>query len=192
MDRLETPINLLLLYLLYYLHSSMDRLETLVSSTFGVHVFKFTFQYGQIRNISPPLHYMIQTPIYIPVWIDQKLTNITKHRNELFIYIPVWIDQKLLYKSLAVAFLRHLHSSMDRLETFTPLSNLFYFKLFTFQYGQIRNIMYFFARNRSKSIYIPVWIDQKLKKIVCHLDILDNLHSSMDRLETAAEYGLFA
>ena len=57
--------------------------------------------------------------------------------------------------------LMNLHSSMDRLETkpSNALSN--FLKVFTFQYGQIRNKAIKIPKSPCLIIYIPVWIDQK-------------------------------
>ena len=55
------------------------------------------------------------------------------------IYIPVWLDQKCSRNSSIVAF------SI----------------IFTFQYGQIRNLVPARAFLSIHFIYIPVWLDQK-------------------------------
>ena len=56
------------------------------------------------------------------------------------IYIPVWIDQKLPQVSTETTEPTYLHSSMDRLETLAKLYVSDGADLFTFQYGQIRNV----------------------------------------------------
>ena len=73
---------------------------------------------------------------------------------------------------------------MDRLETNTPYSKTCFYVVFTFQYGQIRNKKYFNVSFACYNIYIPVWIDQKLKRIKTVSSQGVYLHSSMDRLET--------
>ena len=162
----------------------MDRLETILNVGCGFSIVKFTFQYGQIRNISISHIVFTNREIYIPVWIDQKL-NITE------------------YQALLIF---NLHSSMDRLETLVSLTTEIYHKEFTFQYGQIRNLnatvkspccivftfQYGQIRNerfinnviKKQLIYIPVWIDQKHISVLMKQQIFSHLHSSMDRLET--------
>ena len=149
---------------LFDLYSSMDRLETVLLKSVGCHVFKFIFQYGQIRN-----HLLYKCL--------QKCKRI---------YIPVWIDQKQTTQICQVGYLKNLYSSMDRLETFSMFIVIPPKYLFIFQYGQIRNMFQSFNFRRIWGIYIPVWIDQKQK--LHHSIITDkcNLYSSMDRLETKA------
>ena len=53
---------------------------------------------------------------------------------------------------------------MDRLETNQAYQPMSYVTGFTFQYGQIRNAHYHVILLGMKSIYIPVWIDQKRYK----------------------------
>ena len=77
--------------------------------------------------------------IYIPVWIDQKLTVKKTSKIVHEIYIPVWIDQKQAETKLENKEKYNLHSSMDRLETLFYMIKLFSAFRFTFQYGQIRN-----------------------------------------------------
>ena len=57
---------------------------------------EFTFQYGQIRNSISDILIGITAIIYIPVWLDQKSTELYNDNN-----IQV-----------------HLHSSMVRLEIY--------------------------------------------------------------------------
>ena len=118
----------------------MDRLETTDPPDFYKDNSKFTFKYGQIRNL--------------------------KQRE--YIEVPR----------------QNLHSSMDRLETGVNNYVVAINKEFTFQYGQIRNVQ---CRQEYKAyfiIYIPVWIDQKLRNVFLFVDGMYDLHSSMDRLET--------
>ena len=81
---------------------------------------------------------------------------------------------------------------MDRLETFYLNDERVGYGLFTFQYGQIRNrkfknnLFFYFI------IYIPVWIDQKPSDSSSSDDSSDDLHSSMDRLETYIYLEIFA
>ena len=100
------------------------------------------------------------------------------------IYIPVWIDQKRRRHPISFCLIFYLHSSMDRLETLQRIFKRVSNSLFTFQYGQIRNLNSSKILLLLKKIYIPVWIDQKLYKLLKVQLILLNLHSSMDRLET--------
>ena len=51
----------------------MDRLETEKGRNITKNVKKFTFQYGQIRNLIDSQIRIYFKKIYIPVWIDQKL-----------------------------------------------------------------------------------------------------------------------
>ena len=51
---------------------------------------------------------------------------------------------------------------MDRLETGLGKISKSGIDLFTFQYGQIRNDIINYILFKIESIYIPVWIDQKL------------------------------
>ena len=53
----------------------MDRLETSGELDTLSLLKKFTFQYGQIRNIPPAEFTDPQPEVYIPVWIDQKRKN---------------------------------------------------------------------------------------------------------------------
>ena len=102
--------------------------------------FRFTFQYGQIRNLYTSYIFSPLSEIYIPVWIDQK---------------------------------PHTYAYAWRLKS-----------AFTFQYGQIRNCVFSQHQHNMIMIYIPVWIDQKLDLVSRRRTSYDNLHSSMDRLET--------
>ena len=72
----------------------MDRLETQKSRGMGLRTNEFTFQYGQIRNEFLIMSRGLGKDIYIPVWIDQKLSKHKIPRIYVEIYIPVWIDQK--------------------------------------------------------------------------------------------------
>ena len=64
---------------------------------------------------------------------------LTEGEPGTWIYIPVWLDQKLEREDNAVQRRVNLHSSMVRLETTYRIDSLFFSKIFTFQYGQIRN-----------------------------------------------------
>ena len=144
------------------LHSSMVRLE-IYSSLFRFFVINiFTFQYGQIRNSLPrnsitvlslhlhssmvrlemPYNFNISNPFLLFTFQYGQIRNITYYciqTKKKLIYIPVWLDQK---SKKAIDFdngMRHLHSSMVRLEI---------------------------KRKRAlcrggRKIYIPVWLDQK-------------------------------
>ena len=140
----------------------MDRLETFPTDQISAVSGLFTFQYGQIRNA----HYHV-------ILLGMKS-----------IYIPVWIDQKRITNNQSKTELKNLHSSMDRLETRLISRCPPSYDKFTFQYGQIRNLEDTYICNHVVRIYIPVWIDQKLKKKIKKLASIINLHSSMDRLET--------
>ena len=118
----------------------MDRLETRYSNAASTYNPTFTFQYGQIRNDDSNTYRELVNAIYIPVWIDQK-------QDTTYIEKIEKLD---------------LHSSMDRLETFNCFFCGGYFDEFTFQYGQIRNLVV---------------------KLKTHT-VIHDLHSSMDRLET--------
>ena len=190
------------------LYSSMDRLETYTASGANTFVDKFIFQYGQIRNIYKPISSTKIIQIYIPVWIDQKRAR--KIFNKTF--TPTFIFQygqirNSLVKTYLLFKMSHLYSSMDRLETKTKFTEQHRMKIFIFQYGQIRNpknsgrskrasefIFQYgqirngckcFLRRFKKSIYIPVWIDQKPITHRAKEYELVNLYSSMDRLETS-------
>ena len=163
----------------------MDRLETFAITIFELSLSSFTFQYGQIRNILVFHLQLLESIIYIPVWIDQK-----PNRRQSQSYSRTY-----------------LHSSMDRLETNISSLKTLPIPAFTFQYGQIRNLILLNLYWGAVLIYIPVWIDQKLY-IQYHLllyylriyipvwidqkhtlyftesQVKINLHSSMDRLET--------
>ena len=126
------------------------------------HSKKFTFQYGQIRNKSVFILFDYFYTIYIPVWLDQKPNENIKNQ----------------------ATIKDLHSSMVRLETVDKATPTKFTLQFTFQYGQIRN---YYNRQficKSKSIYIPVWLDQKLRRLDAKGNGYLHLHSSMVRLET--------
>ena len=148
-----------------YLHSSMVRLEISLYNIIYLVVFLFTFQYGQIRNGYRNTVQQICTSIYIPVWLDQKfllilllllfllylhssmvrleMWNISSNRRQHNrIYIPVWLDQKLFLFVTFLSLNYDLHSSMVRLEMFTLNKSSPVQLLFTFQYGQIRNLIY--------------------------------------------------
>ena len=98
----------------------MVRLETLSNDFVLDKILKFTFQYGQIRNLLTSVLACSLTSIYIPVWLDQK-------QKKHYYYKYNYFD---------------LHSSMVRLETLSSLLKLLYLKQFTFQYGQIRNFLF--------------------------------------------------
>ena len=73
---------------------------------------------------------------------------------------------------------------MDRLETTPYLSVEVTETKFTFHYGQIRNNESIQNRTNLKNIYIPLWIDQKQTSEQQDFMFIENLHSTMDRLET--------
>ena len=73
----------------------MDRLETYTFFVLLQQFIRFTFQYGQIRNFT-----------------EEEIVD-----RYIDIYIPVWIDQKLSYSKGIGRRYADLHSSMDRLET---------------------------------------------------------------------------
>ena len=148
------------------LYSSMDRLETLFIFAVLAEIFEFIFQYGQIRN----------SYVY---WISQCFITI---------YIPVWIDQKPVMKKIFIWGKTNLYSSMDRLETIASATIAMIRHAFIFQYGQIRNFYMEISIAWCLCIYIPVWIDQKLFKMLLIKLCLFNLYSSMDRLETSILY----
>ena len=123
-----------------YLHSSMVRLETFKFFLASALNLSFTFQYGQIRNKC----------VYC---LQQKVNEI---------YIPVWLDQKHTIQVETYLMPNDLHSSMVRLETQTLAQNYNENVLFTFQYGQIRNNLFYYRLQYCQN----------------------DLHSSMVRLET--------
>ena len=167
----------------FNLHSSMVRLEMIYKNLDRQEFPRFTFQYGQIRNFL--------------------FCYIIIRRNK--IYIPVWLDQKFMREDYNDVFGLNLHSSMVRLEILMVKEQLYTAAKFTFQYGQIRNTSEYvrdpnmpsiyipvwldqkltlsvFARPRM-TIYIPVWLDQKLYLLLLVQHYFVNLHSSMVRLE---------
>ena len=73
---------------------------------------------------------------------------------------------------------------MVRLETRQALFKRTKYFLFTFQYGQIRNDDILSRAVNLIKIYIPVWLDQKLYITNIYSRLINNLHSSMVRLET--------
>ena len=163
----------------------MVRLETVTTLMIETLIVAFTFQYGQIRN-----------------------NSCSMECYKLFkIYIPVWLDQKLMKLQSCIKLIDYLHSSMVRLETLERAEAGDIFEIFTFQYGQIRNLQVYqeqhlFDENLHSSmvrletilsnqllilrppIYIPVWLDQKLNLAIAQLKVIQHLHSSMVRLET--------
>ena len=72
---------------------------------------------------------------------------------------------------------------MVRLEITNPPTDELGLQLFTFQYGQIRNLQYGDTSRLEISIYIPVWLDQKSRRKPRQIRQLCYLHSSMVRLE---------
>ena len=102
------------------LHSSMDRLETLLGVQRGTSPSKFTFQYGQIRNLDIS-HFRKVSYQNLHSSMDRLETYSRLYRRSLKklftfqygqirnytilkiknrrrkIYIPVWIDQKLVF-----------------------------------------------------------------------------------------------
>ena len=148
-----------------------------------------------------------ENPVYIPVWLDQKRLKLLRHaqdneaftfqygqiRNYLFtcknddvakVYIPVWLDQKrILIKCIIIKNIS-LHSSMVRLETPTDARLQIPERMFTFQYGQIRNLNQKNILIINLIVYIPVWLDQKPITVLTVPAIMMRLHSSMVRLET--------
>ena len=163
----------------------MVRLETQHCQSQAQRKQSFTFQYGQIRNRLFHNRIAKSTIIYIPVWLDQKQIEYcteTLKRSYLhssmvrleteqsvhscncifLIYIPVWLDQKQQLLIVFQGVYCYLHSSMVRLETIQKCWQKGFVHLFTFQYGQIRNKIERKKDEGGKTIYIPVWLDQKL------------------------------
>ena len=184
----------------------MDRLETAQQGEGLTITTAFTFQYGQIRNNIQQNVQTVQKNIYIPVWIDQK-PAVNIFLISLFCDLHSSMDRLetcLIYHNRF--FLFDLHSSMDRLETGNSTSIVCNSSAFTFQYGQIRNLLAIPELmlpgeiyipvwidqklnlqqpiDLQRRIYIPVWIDQKLVYIIFTCTHYFYLHSSMDRLET--------
>ena len=126
------------------LHSSMVRLETIHDTKLQFMTMLFTFQYGQIRNRNEKGYLSLNKNIYIPVWLDQKR----------------WSNVHRCIK------IKHLHSSMVRLETPGCCSSSMLSCIFTFQYGQIRNRLFYNRFTKPATIYIPVWLDQKIYKVI--------------------------
>ena len=72
---------------------------------------------------------------------------------------------------------------MVRLEMIHKRGVFAYDLSFTFQYGQIRNVVNSVIQDVIREIYIPVWLDQKLRLQKKQVQKLQHLHSSMVRLE---------
>ena len=64
--------------------------------------------------------------------------------------------------------------------------------VFTFQYGQIRKTRAITDATFTFEIYIPVWLDQKDRKQLYFIYVVKDLHSSMVRLESPFQNGLYA
>ena len=140
----------------------MDRLETGYYSTYIIVFVIFIFQYGQIRNI---VRSCTVFTIYRDLYSSMDRLETFKYNKdtkqiELFIFQYGQI-RNLPFNPSKPKLRKYLYSSMDRLETLQTSASDASSAQFIFQYGQIRN------RGRAstfisiKSIYIPVWIDQK-------------------------------
>ena len=124
--------------------------------------YKFTFQYGQIRNKLLVSAFNVKSIIYIPVWLDQKPFQYRHIRNSV----------------------SYLHSSMVRLETNrggTCYSNSYDLHSSMVRLETLKNVFNFYS---LVQIYIPVWLDQKPDTLFQFNLSNPHLHSSMVRLET--------
>ena len=99
------------------LHSSMVRLEIIFIRINNTVEIKFTFQYGQIRNVHVLLDYVKVKKFTFQYGQIRNFAVMFLSLVFIFIYIPVWLDQKYDLKELLKINVRR----------------------FTFQYGQIRN-----------------------------------------------------
>ena len=142
----------------------MVRLETFQNLLLHNPIFAFTFQYGQIRNC------LVYSQSYrLNIYLHSSMVRLETFNNQailwvfLLIYIPVWLDQKLHVFTPFQLGGQDLHSSMVRLETKTKRPHYHVILLFTFQYGQIRNLWHMLLEHTNYDIYIPVWLDQKLR-----------------------------
>ena len=66
---------------------------------------------------------------------------------------------KVTADKLATDWIFHLHSSMERLKVFAACRRGISFRVFTFQYGEIKRMTVFHAQRVCVLIYIPVWRD---------------------------------
>ena len=57
--------------------------------------------------------------IYIPIWIDLKGVALSSFYGSFAIYIPIWIDLKGVWFDDTGRPHKHLHSNMDRFESFS-------------------------------------------------------------------------
>ena len=121
----------------------MVRLETEMSKRILKQKRRFTFQYGQIRNKKVKISllkkrkYLHSSMVRLETKKDQ-----LKSIQAVKIYIPVWLDQKPNDTILDLHSKSDLHSSMVRLETYDNDTIEKLKSLFTFQYGQIRNLFF--------------------------------------------------
>ena len=146
---------------------------------------KFTFQYGQIRNLQNLcLLQVFQLHLHSSMVRLETINSVLIKLYSLKIYIPVWLDQKRYADYRIQRTYSNLHSSMVRLETIWQGLLYLLLCIFTFQYGQIRNVSINKVVTPAETIYIPVWLDQKHLNRWHFRAYFSDLHSSMVRLET--------
>ena len=119
------------------LHSNMVRFIIGIRFRRPNEEYKFTFQYGQI-------YYRL-------------LKSLLKMKIK--IYIPIWLDLLLETKQNKQVYQLNLHSNMVRFIISILVKGQPGSWKFTFQYGQIYYEQVNGSWRRSRSIYIPIWLD---------------------------------
>ena len=120
---------------------------------------RFTFQYGQIYY------------------------RRAKHgrKSNRSIYIPIWLDLLYDYSLICLGVLNNLHSNMVRFIMIYIICQVRLYISFTFQYGQIYYFCILELFIPVFLIYIPIWLDLLLDKLLLDLVCLFDLHSNMVR-----------
>ena len=160
---------------------------------------RFTFHYGWIWKIRIMRTHRLAPCIYIPLWVDLKVVGVlaslsalcifTFHygwiwklrrygqcRSGVCIYIPLWVDLKGADVVGKIGEGINLHSIMGGFESPTKLTEQLEMIRFTFHYGWIwkpRSVFQLWFRNR---IYIPLWVDLKVRRCLMHWKPLESIY----------------
>ena len=110
------------------------------------------------------------------------INNLILGYNPVYeIYIPIWLDLLLQTKVLYRPEILNLHSNMVRFIIYDELREELSYISFTFQYGQIYYFCILELFIPVFLIYIPIWLDLLLDKLLLDLVCLFDLHSNMVR-----------
>ena len=97
----------------------------------------FTFHYGQIYYVNRKMFLLRFCQIYIPLWLDLLLFNLSSTYELRF----------------------NLHSTMVRFIMGISAYIFYTENAFTFHYGQIYYCLIYLPHTNYASIYIPLWLD---------------------------------